>query len=61
MKVSELIRKLEMYQVAVGDVDVLITDGYDARCYRGEYGVHAWLDDDGEMTIDIGIGGTLEQ
>ena len=60
MKVSELIRKLEMYKNEVGDVDVLITDGYDARCYRGDYAVHAWLDDDGQMTIDIGIGGTLE-
>lgn len=60
MKVSELIRKLEMYRIEVGDVPVLITDGYDARCYRGDYTVHAWLDDDGQMTIDIGIGGTLE-
>lgn len=60
MKVSELIRKLEMYKNEVGDVDVLITDGHNAACYRGEYEVQPWLDDDGQMTIDIGIGGTLE-
>lgn len=60
MKVSELIHKLELYRNELGDVDVLVTDGYDCRCYRGEYDVHPWQDEDDKWYIDIGIGGTLE-
>lgn len=59
MKVSEMIHKLSLYQQTLGDVEVLITDGYRAQCYRGDYEIEPW-DDNGSWTIDIGIGGCLE-
>lgn len=59
MKVSELIYKLELYRNELGDVDVLITDGFQAACYRGDYEVVPWQEDD-QWYIDIGIGGCLE-
>lgn len=41
-------------------VEVLITDGFLANCYRGDYDIVAWDEDNGQMCIDIGIGGCLE-
>lgn len=41
-------------------VEVLITDGFQANCYRGQYEIIAWDEDNGQMCIDIGIGGCLE-
>ena len=59
MKVSELIDKLQRLQDEVGDVDVTVTDGWEARCYYGEYAVIKFFDPQTcQMTIDIGIGGT---
>lgn len=60
MKVSEMISQLQAMQNELGDVDVLITDGYQARCYRGDYAVMRWIDDDGNYVVDIGIGGCEE-
>ena len=62
MRVSEMIRRLEQYQAELGDVEVLITDGFNAECYRGNYAIEPWWEDDlGQWCIDIGIGGSKEQ
>lgn len=61
MKISELIAKLQAKQDKLGDVEVLITDGFQANCYRGDYEIIEWSDDDGKMCVDIGIGGCLEE
>lgn len=59
MIVSELIKKLQLMQSEVGDVDVTVTDGYEALCYYGEFEVQKFFDPQTcQMTIDIGIGGT---
>ena len=60
MRVNQMIARLQQLQDEVGDVDVLITDGFQARCYRGKYDIAAWKEDSGEITIDIGIGGCEE-
>ena len=41
----------------LSDPDILISDGMLANCYDGDYGFALWRDDDGELKIDIGIGG----
>lgn len=59
MLVSDLINKLKLLQAELGEVDVTITDGWEARCYCGEYDVIKFFDPQTcQMTIDIGIGGT---
>lgn len=59
MKVSELIENLTELHDELGDVDVTVTDGWEARCYYGEYNVIKFFDPQTcQMTIDIGIGGT---
>lgn len=60
MIVSEMIAKLQKLQDEIGDATVLVTDGFDALCYRGEYEIVKWQDDDGQMVVDIGIGGCRE-
>lgn len=60
MKISEMIAALQGLQDKLGDVEVLITDGHNAACYRGDYEIIEWQEDDGSMTVDIGIGGCLE-
>lgn len=61
MTIFELISRLEELALAVGpDAPVLITDGFNAQCYRGEYQVARWVDDDGVECCDIGIGGCEE-
>jgi hypothetical protein len=60
MRVSELIKKLQDQLDVVGDVEVLITDGFQAECYRGDYAVELFVDVDGYSFIDIGIGGCAE-
>ena len=60
MRVSEMIEQLQSLQDTWGDVEVLITDGFDSVFYRGDYGISSWMDDDGSMTIDIGVGGCRE-
>ena len=63
MRVTELIEKLTAMKRQLGDVEVLITDGFDCRGYRGDFLVQEWHDFEGtgEMTVDIGIGGCLEE
>ena len=59
MLVSDLINKLKLLQAELGEVDVTITDGWEARCYYGEYDVIKFFDPQTcQMTIDIGIGRT---
>lgn len=61
MIVGELIKKLQQMQSEVGDVDVTITDGYEAIGYYGEFAVIKFFDPQTcQMTIDIGIGGTRQ-
>ena len=61
MRVSEMIKQLQTLQTQLGDVEVLVTDGHNAACYRGDYEIIEWQDDDGKMCVDIGIGGCLEE
>lgn len=60
MKISEMIAQLEKFQRELGDVEVLVTDGFNAECYRGNYEIVKWHDDDGQWCVDIGIGGCKE-
>lgn len=61
MKISEMIRQLEKYQAELGDVEVLVTDGFNAECYRGNYEIVKWWEDDlDQWCVDIGIGGCRE-
>jgi hypothetical protein len=60
MLISEIISKLQKLQSEIGDTQVLVTDGFDAVCYRGDYEIAKWQDDDGRMVVDIGIGGCRE-
>jgi hypothetical protein len=60
MKIKQLITELQNLCDDIGeDVEVLITDGFDARCYRGDFAVQSWQED-GKMFVDIGIGGCEE-
>jgi hypothetical protein len=60
MRISAMIAQLQTQLDQLGDVEVLITDGYACTCYRGEYAISAWEDDNGKMSVDIGIGGCNE-
>lgn len=60
MTVDEMIAKLSQLRDVYRNVEVLITDGFLANCYRGQYEINAWDEDNGQMCIDIGIGGCLE-
>ena len=59
MNLREMIEKLEMMYAEIGDVEVLVTDGWDCRCYRGSFLINRW-DEDGKSFVDIGIGGLIE-
>ena len=60
MKISEMISQLQALEARLGDVEVLITDGHNAACYRGDYEIIEWQEDNGQICVDIGIGGCLE-
>ena len=55
MIVGDLIKLLQTYP---GDWKVTITDGFQARCYDGNFEVLPFEEENGVMTVDIGIGGT---
>lgn len=57
MKVSEMIKLLSQYP---DSMEVLVTDGFQGNCYRGEYGLKEFIDIDGKVYVDIGVGGLLE-
>jgi hypothetical protein len=61
MKISEMIAQLNVLRDELGDVEVLVTDGYNAACYRGSYDIVKWIEDDGSVVVDIGIGGCMEE
>lgn len=56
MTVAEIIAALQVFPM---DAEVLITDGYGAKCYRGGYEIIPYLDND-VLFVDIGIGGCNE-
>lgn len=61
MTLNKLIALLEAKREEIGgDVEVLITDGFNTACYRGDYEVATFVDLDGYVFADIGIGGCLE-
>ena len=55
MTVMELILKL---QALPPDCEVTITDGYNAVVYQGDFVVQKFLDGDGYLSVDTGVGGT---
>lgn len=57
MTVKELIDKLNKF---CPELTVLVTDGFNGMCYRGEYLVVEFVDDSGAKCVDIGVGGTEE-
>lgn len=56
MLVGELIDKLKKFSP---EMEVLITDGYNFRFYKGEYSITEF-NDNGTTYVDIGIGGCQE-
>jgi hypothetical protein len=54
-----MIAKLNELQHMVGDVELLITDGFNCNCYQGDYEVTAFFDGV-ETFVDIGVGGLDE-
>lgn len=61
MKISQMIQELQSLNDRYGDLELLVTDGYEAICYRGDYAVALWKDLDGTAYADIGIGGCREE
>lgn len=62
MNLDTLISKLTALRDELGgETTVLITDGYNAQCYNGDYAVEKFVSEINEVFVDIGIGGTLEQ
>jgi hypothetical protein len=61
MKISEMILRLQALEAENGNIEVLVTDGFQARCYRGEYIIEPFVSEIGERFIDIGIGGCEEE
>ena len=41
-------------------MEIIITDGFQGNCYCGEYSITEFEDIDGQVYVDIGIGGQLE-
>lgn len=60
MKLGELLDKLAVEYEKHGDCEVTISDGYQGRFYAGDFCVGGFLDDNRQMTVDIGIGGCDE-
>lgn len=58
MTVEELINQLKKHPPYL---EVLITDGHDCRCYRGDFMVQPYVDCGEVMYVDIGIGGCNEE
>lgn len=63
MKVSTLIKKLESEMAIVGDVEVVISDGFECVFYKAkdlcDFEVDSF-DEDGEMYVEIAVGGTKQ-
>ena len=61
MKVSTMISELQHMKDELGDVEVLISDGWRGYMYSGNYRIVRWDNADGQPLVDIGIGGCLEE
>lgn len=53
MKLDEMISRLTELRDAHGNLEVLVTDGHNCACYRGDYDITIWQDDDGKWCADI--------
>lgn len=60
MNINELITQLTELYDQYGNLEVLITDGFECAGYRGNFQLQHYIDIDGESYIDIGIGGLKE-
>lgn len=60
MLASEMIERLSTLKEKLGDVEVLITDGFTGNFYSGKYSILEWNDPVKGDTIDIGLGGCEE-
>lgn len=60
MFATEMIAKIQKQIDEHGDCELLITDGWQCECYRGDFVVEPFVDCDGYKYIDIGIGGCRE-
>lgn len=54
MKVKELIAALEKLPP---DLDVCVTDGYQAEVFAGDFEIQVFKDQNGKEWADIGVGG----
>lgn len=58
MKVRQMIEELSALEKEMGNLEVWITDGYNAIGYEGDYEIKKFYDIyDDRNVIDIGIGG----
>lgn len=60
MNLSSMISELQQMKDALGDAEVLISDGWAGLHYRGNYRIVRWNDENGTPCVDIGIGGCRE-
>ena len=60
MRTTEMIAELQALVDEHGDCELLVTDGYQAECYRGDFATELFVDCNGYKFIDIGIGGCRE-
>ena len=61
MKLSSMISELQRMKDELGDVEVLISDGWRGYMYSGNYRIVRWDNSDNTPFVDIGIGGCLEE
>jgi hypothetical protein len=54
MTVAEMIEKLQQFPQ---DQEVQITDGFQYKCYKGNFEFQLFEDVDGSTFVDIGVGG----
>lgn len=57
MRLSDLIEELSALEEMIGDVDVTITDSITGKISEGMFDVVKYVDHDGYVSVDIGIGG----
>ena len=57
MTKQDILRFLAKYE---DDTEILVTDGFEALCYCGDFALQEWKTEDGKITVDIGVGGCRE-
>jgi prefoldin subunit 5 len=60
MKLSSMIAELQQMKDDLGDVEVLISDGFRGYFYAGNYSI-VRFDNENQVYVDIGIGSCLEE